>query len=163
MDELLYEPKFWVAVAFVLFVALTYKKISKILLGALDARSAKIKIELDHARRLREEAEQVLAEYKQKQAEYLKEAQSMFDRAQKDASDFGANAQAELKSALDTRMQNAIERIDQEELKAIQDVRSHVVDIALAAARALIIDHVSSMPQEELLKLALADIERKVH
>jgi F0F1-type ATP synthase membrane subunit b/b' len=60
-------------------------------------------------------------------------------------------------------MKQAVEKIEQEEVKAINDVRNHVIDIALAAARAIIIDHVGSLSQEELVKLALSDMERKVH
>ena len=42
-------------------------------------------------------------------------------------------------------------------------VRNHVVDIALAGARKLITEHVGSMSQEQLIALAMSDIERKVH
>lgn len=160
---MLSDPKTWVAAAFLIFVALSYKKAAKFMLTALDERSAKIKAELDQARSLREEAERVLAEYKRKQAEYLRDAEQMLAKARDDAEMMRAQAEKELKTAMDARMKNALEKIAQEEDKAIQDVRNHVVDIALAAARAIIIDHVSSLPQDELLKLAIADIERKIH
>lgn len=162
--EMLHNPVFWVAASFVGFLAIAvYFKLPSMFIRMLDERSAKIKAELDTARSLREEAEQVLASYKQKQAEYLKEAEAMLHKARTDADMLRASAEKELKTMLDTRMKNALERIAQEEGKAIADVRNHVVDIALAAARAVIIDHASSGSQDELLKLALADIERKVH
>ncbi|MDE3060620.1 MAG: F0F1 ATP synthase subunit B [Pseudomonadota bacterium] len=157
------DPRLWVAAAFFLFVALAYRKIAAFVGQALDARAAKIKSELDEARRLREEAESVLAEYRRKQADYLREAESILADARRDAGHITAHAESELKSALDGRMRQALDRIAQEEDRAIADVRNHVVDIALAAARALIVDHVGKMPQEELLKLSLADIERKIH
>lgn len=161
---MLENPVFWVAVSFVGFLLIAvYLKLPSMLIRALDSRSARIKEELDRARSLREEAEQILASYKQKQSEYLKEAESMLAKARDDADLLRANAEKDLKNTLDARMKNALERIAQEEEKAIADVRNHVVDIALAAARALIIDHAGSASQEELLKLALADIERKVH
>jgi len=161
--EIFHEPKFWIAAAFVLFIALSYKKISVFLTNALDDRSAKIKSELDQARHLRMEAENVLADYKQKQSEYLKEAEIMLQKARTDADDLTANSEKELKTALDLRMKNAIERIAQEEEKAIQDVRNHVVDIALAAARAIILEQAGTSSGEDLVKIAMADIERKIH
>jgi F-type H+-transporting ATPase subunit b len=163
MMEILQTPTFWVAVAFTIMVLLSYKKIGRALVGALDDRSAKIKAELDHARRLREEAEMVLADYKKKQAEYMKEAEGMLTKAREDANALTSMAEKDLKAALDARMKQALEKIAQEEDKAIQDVRNHVVDIALAAARAIIIDHVSTLSQDELVKLAMIDIERKLH
>jgi len=87
----------------------------------------------------------------------------MLRRAREDASHFGTQAEQELKIAMDDRTKQALEKIALAEEKAIQDVRNHVVDIALAAARAIIIEHVGTMPQDELLTLALSDIERKIH
>ena len=162
-ESLLSDPKLWVTAAFLTFVILAYKKIAGILTSSLDARSARIKSELDEARRLREEAESVLADYKRKQAEYLKEAEQMLEDAKRDAEQLRSYAEAELKASLDARMKQAVERIEQEEAAAITDVRDHVVDIALAAARNIISDQVGTMSQEELIKLALSDIERKVH
>ena len=160
---MLEDPRFWVAVAFFSFVILSYKKIATLGLRALDERSAKIKNELDEARRLREEAEAVLAQYKQKQAEYLKEAESILSDAKRDADAMRAHTENELKDVLETRMKHALDRIAQEESHAIDDVRNHVVDIALAAARNLITQHVGTLSQDELIKLALSDIERKIH
>ena len=162
-ESLLTDPRTWVTAAFLTFVLLDYKKIAALIANGLDNRTARIKSELDEARRLREEAEAVLAEYKQKQAEYLKEAEQMLESAKNDAQQLRAYAETELKASLDARMKQAVERIAQEEASAINDVRDHVVDIALAAARNIISDQVGTMSQEELIKLALADIERKVH
>jgi F-type H+-transporting ATPase subunit b len=164
MEEAFYlDPRFWVAVAFVLFVALSFKKIKLPLLRALDARSEKIRNELDRARILREDAEIVLADYKKKQAEYLKEAEAMLAKAREDAEVLTRQAEKDLKETLEGRTRQAMEKIAREEELAIQEVRNHVVDIALASARAVIVSHVGKLPQEELIKLALADIERKIH
>ena len=161
--ETLSDPRLWVTLAFLTFVLLAYKKIVSFAAKALDARSERIANELAEAKRLREEAEAILAQYKQKQAEYLKEAENIIANARKDADTLRSYAEQELKSSLDARMKQAVERIAQEEATAISDVRNHVVDIALAAARSIITDHVGTMSQEELIKLAMDGIERKVH
>lgn len=161
--EFLSDAKLWVFVSFLLLVLLSYRKISALLLHALDSRSARIAGELEQARRLREEAEQVLAIYKRKQAEYLQEANAMLQKARADADVLTQTAQDDLKASLDARMKQALDKIAQEESKAIAEVRRHVVDIALSAARAIIVDHVGSLSQQDLVKLALADMERKIH
>ena len=64
----MFEPEFWVAVAFFVFVAfLGYIGAHRMILSSLDQRRDKIKAELDEARRLREEAEKVLVEYRRRQ------------------------------------------------------------------------------------------------
>ena len=161
--EMLHNPSFWVAVSFAGFVLLSYKKIAAILTKTLDDRSARIRVELEQARKLREEAEAILADYKRKQAEYMQEAEQMLVKARSDADAYRKNAESDLKSAMEARTQQALDKISQEEAKAIQDVRNHVVDIALAAARSILIEHVSNLPQEELIKLVVSDIERKIH
>lgn len=163
MQALLNDPKTWVTITFVLFVGGVYKKAKQLLFKVLDERSAKIEAELKQAQALREEAEKVLALYKQKQAEYTKEAENILRQAREEADMMATHADKELKAALDTRLQAAMDNIAQEEARAINDVRSHIVDISLAAARSLVVHHIESTPQQELLKLALADIDRKIH
>ena len=61
------EPETWVAVAFLIFVGiLIYIGVPKMLTDALDARGKRVQAELDEARRLKEEAQKLLAEYKAK-------------------------------------------------------------------------------------------------
>lgn len=157
------EPKTWVIITFVLFVGGIFKTAKKMLFRVLDERSAKIDAELKQAQSLREEAEKVLALYKQKQAEYTKEAADILRQAREDAEQMVKHADKELRAALDARMEHALHEIGQEEIRAINDIRSHIVDISLAAARSVIIQHIESVPQQELLKLALSDIDRKIH
>ena len=156
------EPEFWVLLAFVLFVGLFAKKIWKLLAGVLDSRSDKIRSELNAAKNLRAEAEAVLALYKQKQLEFAKEAQDILAKAKEDAYNNTKLAQAELKIALDARMKNALEKISQEETAAISEVRNHIVEIALAAARTIILTRVEQSTNDELVRVVVSDIERKI-
>ena len=161
MEQFLEDPRTWVALAFVLFIAAFAKKIGGAVASGLDARAARIKSELDEARRLRAEAESLLAEYRQKQAEYVKEAETMLADAHRDAQALRLQAEKELQAALDARTKQAMDRIAQEEANAISDIRNHVVDTALAAVYTLI--ESQDTAQDELLSQALSDIERKVH
>ncbi len=157
------DPHFWVGAAFVLFVLLLGKKITGLLFTFLDKRSAQIKNELDAARALRIEAEQTLALYRQKQEEFSKEAESILAKARSDAEASNARAQAELKAALDARTKQATDKIEQEEAAAIADVRSRIVNMALETARTVIANQAGKMPQDEFIKTAVSDIERKIH
>src|SRR5204863_272172 len=71
----MYEAEFWVAVAFVIFVGiLIYVGVPKMLTNALDDRAKRVRTELDEARRLKEEAQKLLAEYRAKQRQADQEA-----------------------------------------------------------------------------------------
>ena len=59
---MLATPEFWVAISFVGFVALIiYFGAPKMIAKALDDRADRIRAELEEARRLREEAQNLLA------------------------------------------------------------------------------------------------------
>jgi len=68
------EPEFWVAVAFVVFVVAVFKPAAAAINGALDARAAKIRADLDQAAKLRAEAQALLADYEKRRAAADKEA-----------------------------------------------------------------------------------------
>jgi F-type H+-transporting ATPase subunit b len=76
------EPEFWVAVAFVILMGVFgYVGVHRTVLKALDNRAARIKAELDEARRLKDEAAKLLAEYKARQAKAEAEAQEIIASA----------------------------------------------------------------------------------
>jgi F-type H+-transporting ATPase subunit b len=161
--ELLTDPKSWILVAFVCFFALFGAKIFKALTGALDKRSGTIRTELDEARRLREEAEAVLAAYRRKYDESLKEADEILAKARKDAEAMLTRADIELKGMLAARIRQSQDKIAQAEKRAIQEVQNHVVDITVAAAKTMIADRLQKSASDELIKMAIADVEQKVH
>ena len=107
MDFLL-EPEFWVAVSFFLFVGtVLYLGVHKKIAVALDARAAAIAKELDEAKRLREEAEKVLADYRRKQGDAVKETQAIISLAAKEAEILAAETRRSMKESFERRMKLA--------------------------------------------------------
>lgn len=157
------DPTAWVLVAFVLFFVMFGRKMFKAAGGALDSRSDKIRHDLEEARRLREEAETVLATYRKKYNESMQEAEEILARARNDANRMVENAEKELKVMLESRTRMARDKIAQAEKQAVQEVRDHVIDITVSAAKTLIIENLQHVSADELVKQAIADIERKVH
>src|SRR4051812_41643021 len=91
--EMIKEPEFWVAVAFVIFVGvLVYVGAHKKVTEALDHRSARIRAELDEARRLRDEAGKLMAEYQRKKREAEHEAAAIVADARAKAERAAAEA-----------------------------------------------------------------------
>lgn len=157
------QPTFWVAMAFVIFFALAGKMLWRALTKGLDGRAERIRQELEEARRLREEAEALLATYRTRHAESMKEAEGILAKARADAARMAQDAEAELKQMLAARTRMAEDKIAQAEKQAVSEVRDHVVDITIAAAKSLIIENLETTPGDELIRRAVADLERKVH
>src|SRR5512133_4372135 len=121
----MFEAEFWVAVAFVIFVGvLGYVQAHKRLVKSIDDRRERIKAELDEARRLKAEAEALLATYQGKQQEAEQEAQAIIANAKTEAERLAAEAEAKIEEFVVRRTKMAESKIAQAEAQALSDVRS---------------------------------------
>ena len=163
MEHMLNDPVTWVATAFVLFMIGFVKLALPKIAAMLDNRSQQIRDELDRAVALREEAEAVLAEYQQKQREMLAQAEQILQQASDDADRMKAAAEEEMKEIVKRRSKSAQEKIERAQQDALRLVQANMVDIATQAARTLIIEHLETHGDDELIDYALEQVERIVH
>lgn len=161
--EFLSDPEIWVAVAFLIFVALTAKPIGRAIAKGLDGRAAKIKAQLDEARALRDEAERLLAEHQRKQIAAVKEAEGILARSREEAERIRRETTANLEAAFVRREKMALDKIAQAESQAVADVRNQAVDIAMAAAAKLLKEGIDSGKGDELIDSAIKELDRKLH
>ena len=137
--NILREPEFWVGVGFVLVLAiLVWKGAPKMIGKMLDQRAAVIAAELTEARRLREEAAGLLADYHAKAAGAEREAESIITEARAEVVRFAELSRVDLKAQISRRAQAAQDRIAQAETAAMNEIRALAADTAVAAAQKLI-------------------------
>jgi len=133
------DPAFWVMIAFFAFVGLIlYYKVPRTIGKALDARADAIRHELDDARRLRDEAQSLLADYKRKSLEAENEAKEILEQAKREAEALTAQTRKALQESVERRTKAAEEKIARAEAQAIAEVRSSAVDNAIAAAEKIL-------------------------
>lgn len=135
------DPTFWVFVAFAIVVGIAlFVRVPALIAKQLDARSDAIRNELEEARRLREEAQELLASYQRKQREAEAEAEGIVAQAKKDAKALAATARTELAERIERRTAMAEARIAQAEAHAAAEVKALAADLAADAAAKLIAD-----------------------
>jgi len=158
------SPTFWVAIAFLLFVALlVYVKVPRMITAALDKRSAAIAAQIEEARRLREEAEILLARYQRKEREAHAEAQEIVAHAEAGAKRLAADAQKALEASIARREQMAVERIAQAEAAAVKEVRTVAVEVATEAARKVIAASIDAGKANALVEDAIRELPKHLH
>ena len=158
------EAETWAAVAFVLFVALLiYLKAPSMLIAMLDERSARIAKELAEARKLREEARALLAEYQGKRAEAEKTASSIIDQAKKEAEAYAIEMRQKLAETIERRTKQAEQKIAQAEAQAVKDVRATITDLAVAAAAELLGTAAKGAPGETLIDQSIKAVKSRLH
>ena len=163
MMEEFSNPEFWVALAFVLVVILAYKPIMRAITGSLDARADKIRGQIEEARKLREDAQALLAEYQRKQREAMAEAEKIIAQARTDAARMKTEAEKELEHSLERRKQQALDRIAQSEAQALADVRNTAIDVALAAAERLIAGNLDPAKKNALADTAIKELQGRLN
>src|SRR3954469_15515806 len=134
-----FEPEFWVAVAFVILMAVfAWLGIHRTVLTALDKRAERIKAELDDARRLKDEAAKLLADYKAKRATAEREADEIISNAKAEAERIATEAKAKMEDFVARRTKTAESKIALAEAQAVADVRSAAANAAVAAASTIL-------------------------
>ncbi|MCC6890149.1 MAG: ATP F0F1 synthase subunit B [Hyphomicrobiales bacterium] len=160
----MFSPEFWVAVAFVIFIGvLVYFGTHRLVLDVLDQRSARIKAELDEARRLKEEAQALLAEYERRHGEAEREAADIIAGAKAEAERLAIEAKAKSEEFLARRTRLAETKIAQAETQALADVRNAAADSAIAAAERVLANTVKDRLAAELLEKGIAEAKAKLN
>jgi F-type H+-transporting ATPase subunit b len=152
----------WLLIALVILIAVVWKPLSRMILGGLDGHASKVRAELDEAKRLREEAQSLLAEHKRQLAAGQDHARNISEHAQREAERQAERQRAELEASLARRTEQALGRIAQEEARAVQDVRNQAASLAIRTTRRLLADHVDSDHAQVLVDRAIEDVGRKL-
>ncbi len=162
MTHLLADGEFWVLLAVVVFAAVAWKPMRRTVIGSLDERAGRIRAELDEARKLREEAEQLLAQYQQRERDAAAEAEAIIGHAREEAERIATQSARDLEQALARRTRLAEERIAQAEIKALDEIRAVAVDVAIGAAREVIVAQIDEQRGAALLDAAIAALPQRL-
>ena len=161
---MLFEPETWVAVAFVILMALfAYLGIHRTVLTALDKRADRIKAELDDARRLKEEAAKLLADYKSKRTSAEREAEEIIANAKAEAERIASEAKAKMEDFVARRTKTAEGKIALAEAQAVADVRAAAANAAVTAATTILSQSVKGSVADDLLAKGIAEVRAKLN
>jgi len=159
-----HDPTFWVAVAFIIFMAvLLFLKVPGTVGRQLDKRAEQIENEIREAEKLREEAQDLLATYQRKQREAEDEIANITNAAKEEAERMRKHGAERLEQALARREKMATDRIAQAEAQAVDDIRRMAVDIAMNAAREVVADQVSGAKGGKLIDASIGEVAKKLH
>ncbi len=154
----------WVLIPFLIVVFLFWRMGAHKMLGsALDKRSIEIADELDQARTLREEAQELLAKYQRRQREAEDEAKAIIDQAKRDAKRMNEEMRTKLEEQMERRAKAAEEKIARAEAQAIAEVRNKTADLAIAAAEKIVRDRVEGQAQNALVEKAISDVRQRLN
>ncbi|MCA0205817.1 F0F1 ATP synthase subunit B [Pararhodobacter sp.] len=155
---------FVVLLAFLLFLAvLLYFKVPGLIGGLLDKRAATIRAELEEARKLREEAQELRASFERKKAEVKDQAERIVAKAKADAEVAAAQAKADLETSIARRLRAAEDQIAAAEAAAVREVRNRAIAVSVAAAGDLIAKNLTAEDANKMIEDSIATVEQRLH
>jgi F-type H+-transporting ATPase subunit b len=164
MVEFFTEAETWVAIAFVMLMGVfVYVGVPRTVLKALDHRRDRIKAELDDARRIKDEAAKLLAEYKARGASAEKEAQDIIASARAEDERIAAEAKTKMEDFVARRTKTAESKIALAEAQALADVRAAAADAAVTAASSILSQSVKGGIADDLLAKGIAEVRAKLN
>jgi F-type H+-transporting ATPase subunit b len=160
----MFEPETWVAVAFIILMGVfVWLGVHRTVLTALDHRAERIKAELDDARKLKDEAAKVLAEYKARRATAERDAAEIVANAKAEAERIAADAKTKMEDFVARRTKTAESKIALAEAQALADVRAAAAEAAVAAAATVLSQSVKGSVGDDLLAKGIAEVRQKLN
>jgi F-type H+-transporting ATPase subunit b len=158
------DATFFALVALIMFLGIVFWAGAHKTAGkALDDRSTQIAKDLADAKRLREESEALLNEYKQKRLDAEKEAADIVSRARADATAYGEEAKRKLSDSLERRTKQAEQKIAMAEASATKDVRAAATELAIAAASRVLADGAKGTGGSKMIEDSIGAVRNKLN
>ena len=152
-----FDEGMWVALGFILFVILVWKKAGAALSQTLDTRSAAIKAELDEARKLNEDAKAELDALKGLKSEAEREAKTIIANAKAAADRIRETAAQKAEETVARREAQAAAKIEASEAAMVSELRAKAATLAVNAARDLIAE---KLDEDASLKLVEKSVDQ---
>ena len=161
--ELLLDSHFWVAVAFLVFVAvLVWAGVHKLAWKSLGDAGAKVQAQLDEANALRDESQALLAQVNAQKAASEKLAAEILANAKEEATRLQAEAQVKLAEQLERRGQMAERKIAQAEAQAEAEVRAAAAELAAQMAEQVLVQRLAGAKSDPLIDKAIGQLAGKL-
>jgi F-type H+-transporting ATPase subunit b len=157
--------EFYVYVSITIFflLAIFVGKLPQRITGALDARIAGVRRQLDEAKALRIEAEALLADANRRREAAAKDAEAILARAKSEAAELVAETEKAARLTIERRTAAAMSKIAAAERSAEADLRADVAKKVTAAAATLIAAKADKSLQAKLTDEAISGLDRRLH
>jgi F-type H+-transporting ATPase subunit b len=149
----------WTLLLFGLSMYILWKLAFPRISEALDRRQHAIEESIDHAERVRHEADDLLAEYRERLRVGGDQAQEIIDRARKSADARERETLEEAQQRREQLMEQTRRDIEAETRRAIQEIRREVADLTIMATEKVTRKVLDEADQRRLVEEALRDLD----
>ena len=149
----------WTLLTFGVAMYILSKAVFPRIQSALDKRQKAIEETLDASERARREADELLAEYRERLRDARQQAEEIVARANRSAENLQAESSAEAKRRREELMEQARRDIENETRRAIQQIRAEVADLTVLATEKVTRKTLTDDDQRRLVEEALEELD----
>ena len=149
----------WTLLAFGITLYILWKLAFPKIAEALDRRQRVIEESIDTAERTKTEAEQLLAEYRERLQEARVQAEEIVARARKAGENFESESKVDAQRQREELMQQTKRDIEAETRRAIQEIRNEVADLTVLATEKVTRKTLTDDDQRRLVEEALSELD----
>ena len=159
--DFFYQPSSWVFIAFIIFISITiYLKVPNMVTKLLDEQINKIRNDLDDARKLKEDANSLLAEYERKIESANKEAENIINQAKKNSKVYEENSNKKIEEFISRSEKQSIEKIQQAQKSAINKINEEIINKSVEAAEKIISRNMNDQNNNKLFESSVNQIKK---
>tara|TARA_B100000029_G_scaffold87238_2_gene77333 strand:- start:42 stop:527 length:486 start_codon:yes stop_codon:yes gene_type:complete len=152
------DPQFWVAIAFVIFIAVVFNPIRKILGSTLDNKINEIKNSINEAENLKNDAQVTLSEIKKRQNDVHKEIKIIGDEANEKIKKIEINLEQKLKDQIQKKQSLAKDKIEQLTRDANLQIQQHITFTAIEATISLLQSKLDKNEKQNLINVSINEL-----
>ena len=157
-----FDETAWVAIAFILFFVLVWKKGKKAILSLLDERSLLIEKELNEAKSLKEEALEELRLALQKQKNVSDEAENLIKNAKETAKKIQEEANLKSLEIIKRKEEQAKQKILSLEAEAIKNIKEITSSIVIESSKIYIKQNLNNKENINLISKSSNEISSSI-
>ncbi len=152
------DPKFWLTVSFILFVILMIKPFKSMMIGGLDQKIEEIKSNINSSLKSFSEAEVKLKEAEKQTEDLDNKIQELLNSAKSQAETISKNIVDKTSQTISSKEKNALERIKQIEISAIQSIKKQA-SIELNSMITNYLTNLSDSDRNKVLEKSVSDFK----
>ena len=148
----------WGGAAFLILLVIMVKKGFPAVKGAMDARSEKIRADLDAAEQAKTDAQAVQSDYEAQLADAKTESARIIEEARVTADQLRIDLSAQAEASIAEMREKAAADVESQKAQAIADLRAEVSGIALGAAERVVQSSLDADAQARLIDAYIDEV-----
>ncbi len=158
-----HDPKFWLAVTFITFIALIIKIAGRKITKSIEEKAKLIAEEILAAKEMKERAAALLIKAEKHLEDSENYAAKLLQDAENEAKKFAEEAAEMMEIEISKKTSAAMERIKMEEAIAIREIKNRIVNSAVDNLSSNIDKDLNASNHEKLIDQAINDFEKVIH